>query len=71
MGFDGLVIDARNKPVDYSRKMFSLYQTALELSIHGGPHLDKKLHSLKRKVKKISNGGITTGNFLRGVHEDY
>jgi len=71
MGFDGLVIDARNKPVDYSRKMFPLYQTALELSIHGGPHLDKKLHSLKRKVKKISNGGITTGNFLRGVHEDY
>jgi len=70
MGFDSLVIDARNKPADYARKMFSLYQTALKLSIQDDPHLDNKLHRLKRRVKKISNGGITTGNFLRGVRED-
>jgi len=69
LGFDSLVIDSREKPADYAKKMFSLYQTALESSIHGDPHQDNKLHNLKKRVKKISNGGITTGNFFRGVEE--
>lgn len=67
MGIDRLVIDARNKPSNYVREMLLFYQEALQLTIQSDPNLDKKLHSLKEKVKKISNGGITTGNFLRGV----
>ncbi|MBI4814071.1 MAG: DUF3656 domain-containing protein [Methanobacterium sp.] len=70
MGFNSLVIDSRSKPSDYVHTMISLYQEALELTTAGEPHLEKRLHSLKIKVKKISNGGITTGNFLRGVHDD-
>jgi U32 family peptidase len=71
VGLDRLVIDARNKPADYVRKMVSLYQEALQLTVNKNPNLDKKLYSLKKRVKKISNGGITTGNFLRGVNEDH
>ena len=70
MGFDRLVIDSRNKPADYAHTMVSLYQKALELSTKRDPKRKTKLNSLKKQVKKISNGGITTGNFLRGVHDD-
>ncbi|AUB57233.1 hypothetical protein BK008_02100 [Methanobacterium sp. MZ-A1] len=71
MGFSQLVIDSRNKPVDYALTMLSTYQKALELTSQQGSQLGKKLNSLKKKVKKISNGGITSGNFLRGVNDDY
>ncbi|MBI5459569.1 U32 family peptidase [Methanobacterium sp.] len=70
MGFNSLVIDSRSKPSDYAHTMMSLYQKALKLTTTGEPQLEKRLHSLKKQVKKISNGGITTGNFLRGVHDD-
>lgn len=65
-----LVIDARNKPVDYVQNILSLYHEALTLTLQNGPDLENELRSLKKRVKKISNGGITTGNFLRGVKED-
>ena len=70
MGFNSLVIDSRNKPADYAHTMVSLYQKALDLTTNHDPKLKTKLNSLKNQVKKISNGGITTGNFLRGVHDD-
>ncbi|MFA0833435.1 peptidase U32 family protein [Methanobacterium formicicum] len=70
MGFNSLVIDSRNKPADYAHTTVSLYQKALDLTIAHDPKLKTKLNSLKNQVKKISNGGITTGNFLRGVHDD-
>lgn len=70
MGFDNLVIDSRNNPADYAHTMVSLYQKALDLTTKHDPKLKTKLKSLKKQVKKISNGGITTGNFLRGVHDD-
>ena len=71
MGFDSLVIDSRNKPVDYILNMLPLYQDALQLAIANDPNLGSKLESLKKRVKKISNGGITTGNFIRGIKKDY
>jgi U32 family peptidase len=70
MGFNNLVIDSRNKPSDYAHTMVSLYQKALQLTTKRDPKLKTKLNSLKKQVKKISNGGITTGNFLRGVNDD-
>ncbi len=70
IGIKRLIIDSRNKPIDYTEKILTLYNEALNLSIRNEPNLDSKLNSLKKRVKKISNGGITTGNFLRGVKED-
>ncbi len=70
MGFNSLVIDSRNKPADYAHTTVSLYQKALDLTTNHDTKLKTKLNSLKSQVKKISNGGITTGNFLRGVHDD-
>ena len=70
LGINRLVIDGRNKTAKYVQDMLSLYQEALQLTIRKDPNLDKKLYSLKKRVKKRSNGGITTGNFLRGVSED-
>ncbi len=70
MGFNSLVIDSRNKPKDYAHTMVSLYQKALDLTTNHDPKLKTKLNSLKNQAKKISNGGITTGNFLRGVQDD-
>lgn len=70
MGFNSLVIDSRNKPADYAHTTVSIYQKALKLTTDHDPKLKTKLNSLKNQVKKIANGGITTGNFLRGVHDD-
>jgi putative protease len=64
------VIDTRTKPAKYAKKMFSIYQRGLEKTIEKEPSLNNELLNLKKKAKRISNGGITTGNFLRGVEED-
>ncbi|NYB51643.1 MAG: U32 family peptidase [Methanobacteriaceae archaeon] len=67
MGVNRLIIDSRNKPPIYVKNILSLYQEALKLSILNVPDLEDRLNSCKKRVKKMSNGGITTGNFLRGV----
>ena len=67
IGLNNLVIDARNKPVDYIRNILSTYHEALELTIADDPKLGNKLDYLKKRAKKIANGGITTGNFIRGT----
>jgi len=70
IGLDSLVIDTRTKPAKYAKKMFSIYQRGLEKTIEKEPSLNNELLNLKKKAKRISNGGITTGNFLREVEED-
>lgn len=70
IGLDSLIIDARNKPADYIRNILSIYQEALKLTVNGEPKLGDKLDSLKNRVEKISNGGITTGNFVMGTKND-
>lgn len=67
IGVNSLVIDARGKTVDYLTRMISLYQEAVNLTQTSNPKLKAQLNSLKKQVKKISNGGITTGNFLQGM----
>lgn len=64
-GVNSLVIDARGKPVDYITRMISLYQEAVDLTRANTPKLGARLNSLKKQAKKVSNGGITTGNFLQ------
>ena len=70
IGLDSLIIDARNKPADYIRNILSIYHEALKLTVDDDPKLGDRLDFLKDRVRKISNGGITTGNFIRGTKDD-
>ena len=57
-------IDARGKGPLYAEKMGSNYMKAINLSLaRPKPQFGK----IKHQIKKISLGGITAGNFLRGV----
>jgi U32 family peptidase len=66
MGINSVVIDARGKPPSYALEMAAIYSNAVEKTEKGN-ELKKTLNMLKNNVKKISTGGITTGNFIRGV----
>jgi len=68
-GLDSIVIDARGKPPEYTYIMVSAYVDALESckKPKSKGELKKKLNMIKSDVKKFSTGGITTGNFIRGV----
>ncbi|MCE7697723.1 MAG: DUF3656 domain-containing protein, partial [Methanobacterium paludis] len=66
MGIDSVVIDARGKTPSYALEMAAIYNKAVEKTGKGN-ELKKTLNMLKNNVKKISTGGITTGNFIRGV----
>mgnify|MGYP000930399195 FL=1 len=66
-GVDTVIIDARGKTEKYAFKICSIYVNALQIIASGGPNIKNNLNSLKNKIKKISLGGITTGNFIRGI----
>ena len=63
MGFQNLSIDARHKTREYARVMVSCYSEGLNYRENRLENIEK-LNKLKNKVKRISQGGITTGNFL-------
>lgn len=63
IGFQNLVIDARGKTSEYARSMVTSYRQGLNFE-KKTPENIEKLNELKVKVKKIAQGGITTGNFL-------
>lgn len=64
IGFHDLVIDARNKTGSYANAMVTYYNQSLDLKEDKDNSIPK-LNTLKNMTKKISNGGITTGNFLK------
>ncbi len=66
MGVDSVVIDLRNKTYDYARDMVSIYLEGLKY-IETGFNTHKNMNRLKNRIKLISSGGITTGNFLKGI----
>jgi len=68
MGIDGIVIDVQNKPYNYAKKMTSIYSDGLSY-IEWDFNTDRNINRLKSQIKLISTGGITTGNFLKGVKE--
>jgi U32 family peptidase len=68
MGIDSIVVDVRNKPYDYAKKMTSIYSKGLGY-IENDLNTDRNINRLKSQIKLISTGGITTGNFLKGVKE--
>lgn len=64
LGISNFSIDARGKGPLYVEKMGNYYSEALDDSLN----LSKsKIMKLKNNIKKVSLGGITAGNFLRGV----
>ena len=69
MGLDSVAIDARGKPPEYTNFMVSAYVDALESCKKpmSKGELKKKINMIKSDIKKFSTGGITTGNFIRGV----
>ncbi len=69
IGIDIIVIDVRNKTYDYAKEMTSIYSKGLEY-IENEINTTKNMNRLKSKIKIISNGGITTGNFLKGIKEE-
>lgn len=63
IGIQNLVIDARGKTSKYAESMVTSYRQGLNYK-EKTPGNIAKLNKLKAKVKKISQGGITTGNLL-------
>jgi U32 family peptidase len=68
IGINSIVLDLRNKTYDYANQMTSIYSKGLEY-IEKEISTTKNMNRLKIKIKNISTGGITTGNFLTGVKE--
>jgi putative protease len=66
IGIDTIIVDVRNKTYDYSNEITAIYSKGLEFIENGDINI-KKINRLKAKIKEISTGGITTGNFLKGI----
>ncbi|MGB9936709.1 MAG: DUF3656 domain-containing U32 family peptidase [Methanobacterium sp.] len=69
IGINTVIIDARGRTKKYAQDMSRIYRKAIEIGINNDHKSKRELNALKNKAKKISLGGITTGNFLRGVTE--
>lgn len=67
IGLDVLTIDSRGRTGNYARDMAIIYGEAMEYTKKEGRGQEKDLKSLKDEIKKRSMGGITTGNFIRGI----
>ncbi len=67
MGLNILTIDARTRTRSYARDMATFYGDAITYQDDGDR--GERLNKLKLKIKKISSGGITTGNLLKGIKE--
>jgi len=68
MGVNGLILDMRNKGYGYSKGISSIYNGYLD-QIEMGKNTKISVNKLKTKIKTISTGGITTGNYLKGVKD--
>ncbi len=68
IGVTGMVLDMRNKGYGYSKEMSSIYGEYLN-QIEMAKNSRTTINKLKSRIKKISTGGITTGNYLKGVKD--
>ena len=68
-GIETIIIDARGRTKKYAQDMSCIYKKAIEIGVKNDQKSKRDLNDLKNRAKKISLGGITTGNFLRGVTE--
>jgi putative protease len=70
LGIDLLVIDARGRGARYGRDMAAIYREGISLVASGGDGIPRGLGDLGEECRKRARGGITHGNFLRGLRED-
>ena len=70
MGLQYLIIDARGKTGNYAQDMVKFYKHGLKYIEDSNDKIEYTLNKLKYKIRKRSLGGITTGNFIRGLNED-
>ena len=68
IGINCIVVDLRTKTYHYAKDIISIYKNGLEY-IKRKENSGKNMNRLKSKIKIISTGGITTGNFLKGIKE--
>ncbi|MGA2934951.1 MAG: U32 family peptidase [Methanomicrobiales archaeon] len=70
LGIGLLVIDARGRGPRYGREMAAVYREALSLAESGGGGTARELDHLREECRARARGGITHGNFLRGLREE-
>ena len=63
------MVDLRTKTYDYAKDMTLIYIKGLEY-VERGVSTGKNMNKLKSRIKSLSTGGITTGNFLKGITEE-
>lgn len=68
-GISGVVIDARGRTGAYAGAMTRIYLDAMSRDDAGTVTADAPPGSLKDRIKTLAYGGITAGNFLRGLKE--
>lgn len=69
IGVECIVVDLRTKTYDYAKDMTLIYIKGLEY-VERGVSTGKNMNKLKSRIKSLSTGGITTGNFLKGITEE-
>jgi putative protease len=70
LGIDLLVIDARGRGARYGREMAAIYREGISLVGSGGYGISRGLGDLRAECRMRARGGITHGNFLRGLREE-
>jgi putative protease len=67
IGISSFAVDARSKPEGYGREMAQIYSKAVSLARSG--KLQEELPALKERIRSIATGGITSGQFSRGLKD--
>ncbi|MDD1659542.1 MAG: DUF3656 domain-containing protein, partial [Methanomicrobiales archaeon] len=70
LGVDLLVIDARGRGARYGREMAAIYREGISLVESGRDGTARELGDLREECRARARGGITHGNFLRGLREE-
>ncbi|MDD1665043.1 MAG: DUF3656 domain-containing protein, partial [Methanomicrobiales archaeon] len=70
LGIDLLVIDARGRGARYGREMAAIYREGISLVESEGDGMSRRLGDLREECRRRARGGITHGNFLRGLREE-
>ncbi len=65
MGIDSVALDLEGRSEKYAYKMCQYYQNILK------NHDIRDLKKIKKEIKIMSWGGITTGNFLKGTEDGH
>lgn len=63
---DSISLDLNGRTEKYTGLMCSIYKDAIEINLKTG-YNKKDLNEMKKTIKNLSLGGITTGNFIKGT----